>query len=642
MVYMCGADLESKYSMATSDLNEMASATLSDNVNIIVYTGGAKTWNNSIVSNSTTQIYRIADGGLVKLESDMGNVAMTATSTLTSFIQYCTKNYPADRQMLIFWDHGGGSLSGYGYDEKFSSSGSMSLKGINEALSAAGTKFDFIGFDACLMATVENALMLNSYADYLIASEETEPGVGWYYTNWLTKLSANTSMSTIEIGKNIADDFVSVCNQTCSGQKTTLSVTDLAELTATVPSELSDFSSSTLELLKSNSYQTVSDARSSAREFASSSKIDQVDLVSLADGIGTTESEDLIKAILGAVKYNKTSSNMTNAYGLSIYFPYNTSSSKVNSAVAAYDAIGMDSEYSECIQKFASLEVSGQAVSGGSSSPLSSLLESYISSGTSVSGTDAISDVLTSLLGGSLGNVSGLTSAASSLLGKSIDLESDTEYLAANQFNSSALVWSTDSEGNPAMYLSDDQWQLVQNLELNVFVDDGEGYIDLGLDNVYSFNEDGSLSGVYGGTWLAINNQPVAYYHTDTVDDGTDYTITGYVPAMLNGERVKLILVFDNDHPYGYVAGTEAVYDSAVTETVAKSTIELQDGDVIDFICDYYNYDGTYEDSYYLGDRLTVNGELSISDVYLADETVSATYRFTDIYNQTYWTPVME
>ena len=137
--------------------------------------------------------------------------------------------------MLIFWDHGGGSLSGYGYDEKFKSSGSMTLKGINDALKDGGTTFDIIGFDTCLMATTENALMLSAYGDYMVASEETEPGVGWYYTNWLTKLSANTSMSSLEIGKLIADDFVNVCAQKCAGQKTTLSVVDLAELAATAP-----------------------------------------------------------------------------------------------------------------------------------------------------------------------------------------------------------------------------------------------------------------------------------------------------------------------------------------------------------------------------------------------------------------------
>ncbi len=222
MVYLCGTDLESKHGMGTADLQEMASATLSDKINVLVYTGGCSQWKNSIVSNRVNEIYKIENGGLRRLAQDSGASAMTDPRTLASFVSYCAENYPANRNMLILWDHGGGTLSGYGYDEKNQRSGSMSLSGIDEALNAAGVMFDFIGFDACLMATLENALMLADHADYLIASEETEPGVGWYYTNWLTKLSANTSMSTLEIGKNIVDDFVTVCNQKCRGQDLSL------------------------------------------------------------------------------------------------------------------------------------------------------------------------------------------------------------------------------------------------------------------------------------------------------------------------------------------------------------------------------------------------------------------------------------
>ena len=80
-----------------------------------------------------------------------------------------------NRNELILCDHGSGSVSGYGYDEKHKTSGSMSLSGINKALKAGGVEFDFVGFDACLMATAETGLMLNSYADYMIASEETSP-----------------------------------------------------------------------------------------------------------------------------------------------------------------------------------------------------------------------------------------------------------------------------------------------------------------------------------------------------------------------------------------------------------------------------------------------------------------------------------
>ena len=227
MVYMCGTDLESNHGMATADLQEMMAADLGENVNLLVYTGGCTKWKNSAVSSQTNQIYQIKDGNLISHVKDAGQVSMTDPSTLTEFIKWCQKYFPANRNELIFWDHGGGSVSGYGYDQKYPRSGSMNLAGISQALKNANMTFDFIGFDACLMATAENALMLTKYGDYLIASEETEPGVGWYYTDWLTALGKNPSLSTVELGKQIVDDFVETCAKKCRGQKTTLSVVDL-------------------------------------------------------------------------------------------------------------------------------------------------------------------------------------------------------------------------------------------------------------------------------------------------------------------------------------------------------------------------------------------------------------------------------
>ena len=53
-----------------------------------------------------------------------------------------------------------------------------------ERMARAGVKFDFVGFDACLMATYEMAAHMASYADYMVASEELEPGIGWNYQGW--------------------------------------------------------------------------------------------------------------------------------------------------------------------------------------------------------------------------------------------------------------------------------------------------------------------------------------------------------------------------------------------------------------------------------------------------------------------------
>ncbi len=642
LVYMCGTDLESRSGMATSDLNEMKKATLSSNVNLIIYTGGCSGWKTSGISNTVNQIYKIENGRLNCLEENMGKKAMTNSSTLQEFLEYGKKNYKANRTMLIFWDHGGGSLSGYGYDEKYSGSGSMTLADIDKTLAKVNMKFDIIGFDACLMATAENALMLSKYADYMVASEETEPGVGWYYTNWLTELSKNTSLSSLQIGKKIADDFVDECARSCAGQKTTLSVIDLAEFSATVPEELSDFALSTSDLICKNSYAQVAEARSGAREFASSNKIDQVDLIHLAYNMDTQDGTNLAKALLSAVKYNRTSSNMTNAYGVSIYFPYKRTSN-VDSAVDAYESLGMDSDYMRCIQQFASAEVSGQAVSSGSSSALPSLLGSLGSLTGNNSSPDLIGSVLSGLLGG---NLSGIGSITDSLLGRdniqflqnSPDRAALTDYLYKNAFDSSKLVWKKVG-GKPQISLTAEQWKLVQNLELNVFVDDGEGYIDLGFDNIYDFTDEGALLGNYGKTWLAINGQPVAYYYQDTVDDGKNYTITGYVPVLVNDSRAQLLLVFDNAHPYGYVAGVRSVYTEGETATVAKEALELENGDLIDFLCDYYSYSGEYLDSYKLGDQMTYHGKLEVSDVDISRYDLSAMYRFTDIYNSCYWTP---
>ena len=633
MVYMCGTDLESRSGMATNDLMEMTKATIGSNVNLIVYTGGCRAWKNNVISSRTNEIYQIQDGGLKRLGT-AGAKPMTDPATLTEFIKFCGEKFPANRTALIFWDHGGGSITGYGYDEKFSSSGSMNLAGINSALKNAGLKYDFIGFDTCLMATIETALVLDQYADYMIASEETEPGVGWYYTNWLTELSKNTSMPTIEIGKKIVDDFVDVCERSCPGQGTTLSVVDLAELGQTVPAKFSAFSSNTTEKIRNDEYKEVSDARYLSREFAKQTGIDQIDLINFANNVGSEEANQLVQALLSAVKYNRTGRSMTNAYGLSVYFPYRKTST-VSKAVKTYQEIGLDEEYTRCIREFASMEVSGQVASGSGQSPIPSLLGGGLGGGSSTQSQEQILQLLSTFLGS---GGSGLSSSDLGFFDRSImEDEHAMGYLAANQFDPGQLTW-TEEDGKYKIILSDDQKKLVQQVDLNMYVDDGEGYVDLGLDASWDVDEEGNLVADPGETWLSINNQPVAYYHVSTIEDGDDYKIMGYVPAMLNDERVQLILLFTDEQPEGYIAGAQPVYEADQTETVSRGLIELQPGDKLDFLCDFYSYSQEFQDSYYLGEPMTVTDNMVISDTLLGDQKTIEIYRFTDIYNNNYWT----
>lgn len=625
LVYMCGADLESRNGMGTSDLKEMIAGVPSGNVNLLVYTGGAKRWNNTAVSSDVCQIFQVTDEGLKCLVSDDGDRTMTDPDTLTRFIDYGKENFPANRYELILWDHGGGSVSGYGYDEKHASAGSMPLSKIHSAVTASGVKFDAIGFDACLMATAENALSLSDCADYLIASEETEPGTGWYYTNWIRKLTADPGMSTLDLSKIIIDDFVS-----SGGSSLTLSVTDLAELSSTLSAPLSAFSAATEKEIESD-YDTVSKARSDTREFASSSRIDQVDLVHFATNLGTDEGKALSDAVLSAVKYNRTSASMTNAYGLSIYFPYRNLSN-VDQATGEYADLGMDESYTDCVKSFAKMEASGQAAGGGmdASSPFPMLS----------TGNIVVEDLLGQFLSGDP-SLLGLTSAD---FMSEAPLSDDTarSYVESHSLETADLSWSEDADGNTVLSLTD--WDQVSALEKSTFVDDGSGYIDLGLDEVYRFNDDGALIADTDGTWLAINGQPVPYYHIDTTEDGDDYTIRGRIPAMLNGTYVNLIAEFTDENPDGSITGYVTDYRDGETNTVAKSIESLNDGDVIDFVATCYDYDGNVDDEYEVGTEVTVDGgaeSLVLSDVYVTEKLVLS-YRLTDTYGHSVYTPSIE
>ena len=634
MLYVCGTDLESKHGMATSDLKEIQDATIGTNLNIIAYTGGCKNWKNNIISSSYNQIYQIKSGQIKALETNAGYDAMTKPSTLSGFIKYCASNFPANRYALIFWDHGGGSITGFGYDEKNASAGSMNLAGINTALKDGGVKFDFIGFDACLMATTETALMLSRYADYMIASEEEEPGTGWYYTNWVSKLSANTSIPTIDLGKIIIDDYTSACAAASRTPKTTLSIVDLAEFSNTVPSKLTAFAESITDKISDNDYKEISDARVTTREFSPSSKIDQVDLIDLSNNLNTDEAKALANALKGSIKYNRVSNSMTNCYGLSIYFPYRRAS-KVDNICMQYDQIGMNSEYSKCIKAFAKIECAGQAATGGATSPYDTL-----SGNTSAAGL--FTDLLTGFLSGDFRSMPDFDSQNTDFLSEStVSDDAVTSFVKNNYLDESKLRF-TKSGDQYMISLSEDQWKLVHTIDQNVFYDDGSGYIDLGLDNLFTIDKDGNMIADTDRTWIAINGQPVCYYHLDTVDDGTSYTITGRVPVLLNGNKADLILIFTDKYPQGYIAGARDTYKESETLAVAKNLTELKDGDKIDFLCNYYSYDGKTKESCPLGNQLVYSKDMKISNVDIGSNKILITYMFTDIYNQRHWTDTIK
>ena len=142
---------------------------------------------------------------------DLGEVDMSDSQSLYDFMIWGIQSYPSEHYVLILSDHGMGWLGGWTDPEPYY--GEMSLSDIDGALSAVLTdtgigQLELLGFDACLMAQLETLSMAAPFARYAVASEETEPSVGWAYAAFLGELTSNPSMSGADLAVSIVDSYI--------------------------------------------------------------------------------------------------------------------------------------------------------------------------------------------------------------------------------------------------------------------------------------------------------------------------------------------------------------------------------------------------------------------------------------------------
>lgn len=326
-VYLCGTDLESDGGAGTGDLEEMCAAASSDKVRFVVQTGGTSQWQNNYITSGSGR-YIIQDNDVVALDEfearNMGDPA-----TLADFLKWGVQEYPAEHMGVIFWNHGGGSISGVCFDE-LNDNDSLSIREIDSALytvfESMTDRFEFIGFDACLMGTVETANILASYSRYMIGSQETEPGNGWDYTVIGNYLADNPGANGAELGEAIADGFYESCKQTGEEQDATLSVIELDKINAVVEAfnvfakGMYDASEDTSVL--TNVIRNIENADNFGGNNRSEGYTNMVDLSGLANACGDyADASAVVSAVESAVVYNKVGSTHSGCCGLSIYYP---------------------------------------------------------------------------------------------------------------------------------------------------------------------------------------------------------------------------------------------------------------------------------------------------------------------------------
>ena len=328
MVYIVGSDLESEGFAASSDIEEMLESGYDESkINVVLYTGGSLRWYTPEIDSSYNCTLTIENSKLKLLQKEPQQ-NMGSPETLSNFINYAYENFPADQYDLILWNHGGGPFFGYGVDQLTGDNlyiNELQTALDNTPLDGHTDKFDFIGFDACLMGNTEVACALSPYADYLIASEEPEPGYGWNYSFLKDAGSRNNGA---EIGNDIITHYMSYSDSVMTSynySRVGLSVIDLNrvdELVSKIDALFAVAESNLTATSFSEYSRIVSNSVSVFPGSDDSTSYDLIDLYSLAQNLAAlypAEAQALCDTIGEIVLYNQC--NEDNMYGLTIYHP---------------------------------------------------------------------------------------------------------------------------------------------------------------------------------------------------------------------------------------------------------------------------------------------------------------------------------
>ena len=362
MMYVVGSNLESNDSAATIDFDEIKQSGLNvDDVNFLIFTGGSRVWHSDISNDKNYTFLVTKENGvntLKEIDVAEGPKNMSDPSTLSDFLKYAEANYPAKKYGLICWDHGGGPNVGFGHDEI--TGDILDMSEIKQALdnspfNGSTKKLDWIGFDACLMGSIEVGDILKPYADYLIASEEYEPGNGWDY-GFLSMLEGD--YETESLAEKIVDSYFESYKSEelfFEDPPVTLSCVNLNKIDAVNNSVDSMFSAMSRDIANGYLEQLVR-----VRQPLPSFRVrpepgkgyDLIDLGQMADAYDmdyTNEAKAVKEALSDYVVCNK---NGLGAFGASIYYPYDGYYTFLDEAKNTYTNYTSSPSYNDYIGKF--------------------------------------------------------------------------------------------------------------------------------------------------------------------------------------------------------------------------------------------------------------------------------------------------
>ncbi len=609
--YLCGTDLETDDGAATYNLDEAIAGAGTDQVNVVVVTGGTKEWQNNVVPNDAIGIFRVTGDGLTEIDT-LKDQNMADPALLSSMIQRVFRDYPAKYTMLLLWDHGGGSVGGVAFDER--TDDSISLEELQTALSQGGQHFDIIGFDACLMATLESANALAPYGGYMIASQELEPGGGWNYREIMKAFAKDPVITPAALGKSICDSYLQHCIEWDDKEIATLSLVNLEKIPALV--EAFDTMAWQLTSVAENpsAIQTYRQDVSKARNFGGNNKsegythmVDLGELVLNTEGVWDSVGLTVLDRLFEAVEYAIDGSTYQKASGLSVFYPF-TTDREVSDACTVIAQVPVSKAY----MRFVGAMVPTWTVPGDLNQTLGDRPDdSYTAAETPAPAAEAAAETTVTQL-----------------------IPADYQVTFSTEI---------DADGYYTLYV-DSGLDIVEEVQFALYMIDNEENtaVLLGTDNdIDAYWDEGVFYDNFRGVWLTINGEYCSPILIDSQDTYNLYTI----PIELNGQRTNLRVMFviESEDEDGVTGSYQVVgvWDGTDAETgiTSRDIRPLQEGDVILPLFDAYplsDIGGVGEEWTSYEVTAGANGEVTLEEQDLFDGEYYYTFLLTDIFGQSY------
>ena len=329
MVYVNGKNNLMPY--ALKDMNEMEKIGSSDKVNVVAETGliagyGTMPWTGTarFLIKKDSDINKVSSPILQNLgKSDMGDY-----KNVVAFVKWAQAAYPAKHYMLVVWNHGAGWIKsrvevtkGISYDDETGNHINTPQMGL--MMKAIG-KIDVYGSDACLMQMPEVNYEIKDYVDYIVGSEETEPGDGYTYDLLLGPLVKNPMMSAADLGKLAVNAY--------ADHYGTQDHTQSLVLASGMNGLLNPLNNFVAAAMATNEQALIKTAMGGAQSYAYAENKDLWHFLSL---YSASTKDANVKATAKALQdyltgdlvlLNRVNSNYANSHGLAIYMPGYTNS----------------------------------------------------------------------------------------------------------------------------------------------------------------------------------------------------------------------------------------------------------------------------------------------------------------------------